>query len=195
MEKLSALRSDEYLRERADRADVGRAKRILARAGKGKAAVPGDEMATRFQDPRVWLGSFGKDVLVECPGCHHCANIHFANSSRPIVRTAVCTNCGYSNRTDVGGLPTYSYANDWNRRLGLWLQTPCAGRVLWALNKDHLEFLRSFVGAHLRERRPNEYGWSNQSMAGRLPRWMTSAKNRDEVLRCVRRLDDRLAES
>jgi hypothetical protein len=42
-EKLSALRTEEYFRERASRGDVGRAKRILKRAGRGKAAVAGDE--------------------------------------------------------------------------------------------------------------------------------------------------------
>jgi hypothetical protein len=43
-EKLSALRTDDYFRERADRANLAKAKRILKRAGRGKAAVPGDEI-------------------------------------------------------------------------------------------------------------------------------------------------------
>lgn len=42
-EKLSALRTDDYFRERAARANIEKAKRILKRAGKGKATVPGDE--------------------------------------------------------------------------------------------------------------------------------------------------------
>ncbi len=36
-EKLSALRTEEYFRERSGRADLARVKRILKRAGKGKA--------------------------------------------------------------------------------------------------------------------------------------------------------------
>jgi hypothetical protein len=43
-EKLSALRTEEYFRERSDRAGMGRAKRILKRAGKGKPPLPGDEV-------------------------------------------------------------------------------------------------------------------------------------------------------
>lgn len=43
-EKLSALRTDDYFRERAKRADAGKAKRLLKRAGKGKPPVPGDEL-------------------------------------------------------------------------------------------------------------------------------------------------------
>jgi len=43
-EKLSALRTEEYFRERSGRAGMGRAKRILKRAGKGKPPLPGDEV-------------------------------------------------------------------------------------------------------------------------------------------------------
>jgi len=41
-EKLSALRTDDYFRERAGRADVDAAKTILKRSGKGKPPMPGD---------------------------------------------------------------------------------------------------------------------------------------------------------
>jgi len=43
-EKLSALRTEDYFRERAGRADLGKVKRILKRAGKGKPPVAGDEI-------------------------------------------------------------------------------------------------------------------------------------------------------
>lgn len=42
-EKLSALRTEEYFRERGLRGNVGRAKRILKRAGRGNPPNPGDE--------------------------------------------------------------------------------------------------------------------------------------------------------
>jgi hypothetical protein len=43
-EKLSALRTEDYFRERAGRADLEAARAILGRAGKGKAPVAGDEV-------------------------------------------------------------------------------------------------------------------------------------------------------
>jgi hypothetical protein len=43
-EKLSALRTEQYFRERAGRAGIVKAKRILKRAGKGNPALPGDEL-------------------------------------------------------------------------------------------------------------------------------------------------------
>jgi hypothetical protein len=44
-EKLSALRTEDYFRERAQRANLLNAKRILKRAGRGKPPMPGDELA------------------------------------------------------------------------------------------------------------------------------------------------------
>jgi hypothetical protein len=43
-EKLSAIRTEDSFRERADRGSIGKANRILTRAGKGNPPVPGDEL-------------------------------------------------------------------------------------------------------------------------------------------------------
>ena len=43
-EKLSAIRTEEYFRERASRADLARARQLLKRRGKGKPPAPGDEV-------------------------------------------------------------------------------------------------------------------------------------------------------
>jgi hypothetical protein len=43
-EKLSALRTDDYFRERASKGNIAKAKRLLKRASRGKPPVPGDEI-------------------------------------------------------------------------------------------------------------------------------------------------------
>ena len=43
-EKVSALRTEEYLRERGAKGDVAKAKRLLKRAGRGNPPSPGDEL-------------------------------------------------------------------------------------------------------------------------------------------------------
>lgn len=43
-EKLSALRTDDYFRERSARANIAKAKRILKRTGRGKPVLSGDEI-------------------------------------------------------------------------------------------------------------------------------------------------------
>ena len=42
-EKISALRTEDYFRERAARANIHKAKAVLKRAGRGKSPVPGDK--------------------------------------------------------------------------------------------------------------------------------------------------------
>ena len=43
-EKVSALHTEDYFRERAGRANITKAKRILKRAGRGNPPVAGDEI-------------------------------------------------------------------------------------------------------------------------------------------------------
>jgi hypothetical protein len=43
-EKLSALRTESYIEERAARADIPRALKILRRTGMGKSPMRGDEL-------------------------------------------------------------------------------------------------------------------------------------------------------
>jgi hypothetical protein len=43
-EKISALRTADYFRERSARADIDKANRILKRAGRGRSAMAGDEL-------------------------------------------------------------------------------------------------------------------------------------------------------
>jgi hypothetical protein len=43
-EKLSALRTESYFTERAQRGDIAKALAVLARAGKGNQPVEGDEL-------------------------------------------------------------------------------------------------------------------------------------------------------
>ncbi len=43
-EKLSALRTEDYFRERAQRGDLATAKRLPKRAGRANPPAPGDEL-------------------------------------------------------------------------------------------------------------------------------------------------------
>jgi hypothetical protein len=146
----------------------------------------------RFKDSGEWIESFGEHLLVSCPRCQGCANTDFANKETSIERACVCVACGYSDKRLVHQIPAYSYTWRVYERLHLWLQTPCCRSVLWALNEKHLVFLESYVSATIRERRPSAFGWSNHSLAGRLPQWITAARNREEVMRGLRRLRLRL---
>ena len=106
----------------------------------------------------------------------------------PAKRTIAlrCRACGAVSDAPISLSPRHGAFDPWFG-LPLWLQAPCCGEVLWAWNRGHLDFLRQYVTASLREREPN----LNRSMASRLPRWIKAAKNRDEIVRCIERLTKR----
>jgi len=149
----------------------------------------------RHQDPGETLCDFMELFLVVCPRCGNRASVRPqdpARHDRLSPRRAACGACGFTKTGGSGdpvrvGEPCDSYFG-----LPLWLQAPCCGRLLWAYNPRHLERLEEIVGARIRERsRDEKTGWRNQSLAGRLPAWLTSRKNRDEVLKALDRLKQR----
>ncbi|MCY7347504.1 MAG: hypothetical protein LH614_14970 [Pyrinomonadaceae bacterium] len=72
----------------------------------------------------------------------------------------------------------------------LWLQTECVGEILWVFNEEHLNYLKSYVKADLRE----DDGRLDWSMISRLPKWITSAKNRQQVLKAIAKLEKQITE-
>jgi hypothetical protein len=83
----------------------------------------------------------------------------------------------------------YGAAADPAFGLPLWLQISCRGETLWAYNAAHLQALREYIAAELRER----IGVMQWSMFSRLPRWMTARKNRVSVLDSMKRLERKLS--
>jgi Zn ribbon nucleic-acid-binding protein len=162
-------------------------------------------MTTRFQTHDETLSDFGGECLVVCPRCSERALVRVRDGDPPVQLT--CVHCGHSARwapsspgvahtsapEKLPGHVAFGGAADPYFHLPLWLRAPCCGQTLWAYNGAHLQWLEGFVGAELRERAPGEHGWSNRGMASRLPRWMQSARNRDDVLRCIRVLKERCA--
>ncbi len=71
-------------------------------------------------------------------------------------------------------------------KFALWLQKDLSSGLLWAYNYEHLAFLENHVSAKLRERNINEM--QNKSLGSRLPKWITSKKNRAEVLNGIKKL-------
>lgn len=155
-----------------------------------KASSPGP---SRFEDQGQHPHDFMAEMLVVCPRCSGRAiSRQMDPEASPgwfTPRRLVCTQCSYTKewparqiRRNWSGLDDYYH-------LPLWLQASCVGETLWAYNEQHLAFLEEFVSATLRERSHDPAtGWSNSSMASRLPQWMQSAKNRPAVLKGLARL-------
>lgn len=153
----------------------------------------------RFRDDSRTLYDFADEVLVVCPACESCAMVRPEPGSldglaRPrrwsAPRRLTCISCGlHRHQTERGtlfGAPLDPYF-----RLPLWLRVPAVGHVVWAFNADHLDHLRRFVAAELRER-PYDPTAVSASLVERLPSWFGHASHRAELSRAFAALAERL---
>jgi HicB family len=62
-EKVSALRTEDYFRERGRRADRAETLRILERAGKGNPPIKGDELPAQWQTKPGQQTTTGRDSV------------------------------------------------------------------------------------------------------------------------------------
>jgi hypothetical protein len=156
----------------------------------------------RFLDRGTRIYDFYDEFLVVCPKCAGLAKVvideaEFAKlPTRKLEkyrnqfyapRRLVCLRCLHRDLWKGNQILTGASV-DWYFRLPLWLQISCGGEVLWAYNRKHLELLENYVGAKLRERTAK----GRSSFLSRLPQWIKSAKNRDEILRAIDKLKGKL---
>lgn len=156
----------------------------------------------RFLDEGTRIYEFYDEFLVVCPKCERMAKVlideaEFEKLSKRKIdkfrnqyfapRRLICLSCLHrdfwkGNQVAVGGNV------DWYFRFPLWLQISCCGETLWAYNLKHLEMLEGYVGAKLRERTNK----GRSSFLSKLPKWIKSAKNREEILKAIGKLKEKL---
>ena len=142
--------------------------------------------------PQGIHGFYRKGVLVECPRCQRMAYILPANT---VDAQIACDSCGYAKEytgrsTWIGGAESRLGVEHYSQ-CQLWLQVRCCGQRLWALNREHVEWLDQYVGAELRSRNVVD-GCVNSSLQSRVPKWISSKKNRKQVLSGIQKLKARL---
>lgn len=153
-------------------------------------------MPTRFNNKeKVYLNKFSDLFLVRCPRCDKQARVMLRDYTTGeevaekrdwahltfAARRLVYTHCGYTAEWQSRKV-AYLEGEDWYFHRPLWLQTPCCGEALWVFNLAHLSFVEEFVRAGIREAH-----W-NATLASRLPEWMKLSHNREEVVRCIKKL-------
>lgn len=131
-------------------------------------------------------------ILVVCPKCQSKA---FILPDTEYKRRCVCTKCSfYKSQADkyfwIGTRKNIS--TERVLYLELWLHTDCCGHTLYAFTQRHLNLLEAYIKADLRERRQDEYGWRNSSVASRLPKWIESHKNREQLIKAIQKLREKL---
>lgn len=147
----------------------------------------------RFRDTQETLYDFTEEYLVVCPQCHSCARVRpLAPEDRDFraPRRVICLSCSYTKEWR-GKTVTLGSVTDAYFGLPLWLQIEVGDRTIWAHNLRHLQLIKSFVQATIRERHTDDrQGWRNQNVISRLPEWIKLAKNRKRVLKAIELLED-----
>ncbi len=142
----------------------------------------------RFRDTQETLYDFTEEYLVVCPQCHFCARIRSIDSAAIEAlapRRVTCLSCSYT-KDWRGETISIGSAADAYFGLPLWLQIEVGDRQFWAHSLRHLQFIKTFVQATIRERNIGHFqGWRNQSAISRLPEWIKLAKNRKRVLKAI----------
>ncbi|MFD8201195.1 hypothetical protein [Streptomyces sp. NPDC059701] len=153
----------------------------------------------RFRDPRSTKYDFLVSVLVRCPRCAKTAHVVTAPAPEAghdiglfTPRRLVCRSCGTAKQWSGRGVALHrdrhAPATDPYFGLPLWLQTETRHGWVWAYNLEHLDLIKRFVQASLREGIPWHDHGRKMTVVARLPAWMQHAKNRDEVLRAIDRI-------
>lgn len=101
-----------------------------------------------------------------------------------------CAICETTQKFDVPIYRTYSNY-EWNMYFNhnLWLTEETRLGKIYVYNKIHLQYLKAYIEADLRER---TYLNVNKTYFNRLPAWIKSARHRKEVLKAISRLEEKL---
>ncbi|MGN7783867.1 hypothetical protein ACTJIJ_05050 [Niabella sp. 22666] len=125
-----------------------------------------------------------------CDNCGNAINANVPNNKEKVKLLKVsCPHCGqvrtykpinqeyrlYYKNEGVGD-PVFN--------LPLWFQADIKGNVFWAYNRDHLNEIRNYVAAKLRERQTA----THTTMVEKLPNFIKVAKNRAIIIRAIDRL-------
>jgi hypothetical protein len=142
-----------------------------------------------------------KLYLVQCSQCNKCARVQEidAKENEPLLENSqppqhgwryrlICTNCGHSKAILTHKL-VFGSVTDPAFNLPLWLQVECCGEKLWAHNPAHLAFIKAYIAADLRR---NATIRGHRSLVAKFPTWMKLAKNRDEILTAIEKLEAKL---
>lgn len=82
------------------------------------------------------------------------------------------------------------HAEDPYFHLPLYFQAGYRGKTIWALNREHLQYLIDYLSAQLRTVRPGFHKTCRtmRAQSDQLPTFMKTAKNRNKIVRLLRKL-------
>ncbi|MDQ2771290.1 MAG: hypothetical protein M3Y54_12410 [Bacteroidota bacterium] len=140
----------------------------------------------------VDLVRYKVSVRRNCDNCGKLISKVIPHSKEPVDAFALpCPNCGevriYTPRNEAYHQPYNEHASGQASVFGLplWLQGSIRGNIFWAYNRQHLNDIKEYVGAKLRERQTT----THTTMVEKLPQFIKEAKNREAILKLIEKLE------
>ena len=138
------------------------------------------------------------DVHNQCPKCGRYYRVDIDEESKqhfPALRVA-CPFCGHMTAGKVHrtrqGFTYYSEVQNGREPFfgfELWFLAYLGRKAVWALNREHLNYLIDYLSADLRQK-PAGY-FSQHAQADPLPTFMKTAQNRDRIVKLLQGMQNR----
>jgi len=138
---------------------------------------------------------YKKIVKRNCDNCGKPINVEIPNQKEPSNQVTIpCPHCGITRTFEprnepyrlvyksIGGVAIDPVFN-----LPLWFQAEVKGNHFCAYNRRHLQDIKCYVQAKLRERQSE----GHTRMVERLPQFIKEAKNREAILKTIEQLERR----
>jgi len=127
-----------------------------------------------------------------CNACAHPIVVNKFLQKKPVYELSiVCPKCKTEEnyqakvtKLNCSAVTNRSYTDPWFG-CELWLQYSFKSDVFWANNYEHLDYMKRYIQAGLRERFNREF----YTMVEKLPTFIKSAKNRDKLLKLIDRME------
>lgn len=135
------------------------------------------------------------DVHNQCRGCGRYYRVDITDKSKQHFNMlhVACPSCGCMMSGEVHKTAEAFYYCDEIKNacepffgFELWFLTSFGNKPVWALNREHLTYLISYLSADLREKPAGCNSMKTQ--ADHLPTFTKTAKNRDGIVKCLKNM-------
>ena len=141
-------------------------------------------MNIRFKDKNLRPDEFSYETLVVCPKCGGKATV--ISTQVPQFAELRCSSCHYvTDKPLDSDEKSYSATTDYWFDCEFWLQDSFKNEFFFAHNYKHLEYIKQYIQAGLRERNDRAFF----TLVEKLPQFIKTAKNRDRLLKMIEKLE------
>ncbi|TGL75985.1 hypothetical protein [Leptospira yasudae] len=144
----------------------------------------------KTEEDNYWNGTY----MLVAQRCPVCGNRHFyrksnvkLKSTKEVIKSVSCSKCQKTSKVKldlIREVSTYKVTDPYFG-LSLWLQKTVNNHTLWFYNYEHLQDIKEYIQAGLREKIPD----NKRTMFTKLPKWIKSAKQREKIIESIVQLE------